>query len=62
MAPLLACALLLVPQLGMLAVLLIMLLWEIYREMRGMMDRFMTAVLEIVPLMNGDGESSSADG
>ena len=62
MAPLLNCALLLVLQLGMLAVLLIMLLWEIYREMRGMMDRFMTAVLEIVPLMNGDEESSSADG
>ena len=62
MAPLLACALLLVLQLGLLAVLLIMLLWEIFREMRAMMERFMTAVLEIVPLMNGDEESNRADG
>jgi hypothetical protein len=62
MAPLLACALLLVLQLGLLAVLLIMLLLEIFREMRAMMERFMTAVLEIVPLMNGDEESNRADG
>jgi hypothetical protein len=62
MAPLLACALLLVLQLGLLAVLLIMLLWEIFREMRAMMERFMTAVLEIVPLMNGNEESNRADG
>jgi hypothetical protein len=62
MAPLLACALLLVLQLGRLAVLLIMLQWEIFREMRAMMERFMTAVLEIVPLVNGDEESNRADG
>ena len=62
MAPLLACALSLVLQLGRLAVLPIMLQREISREMRAMMERFMTAILEIVPLMHADEESNRADG